>query len=371
MPDQLKVVVLDDDSIRKNQIREALPDYIDVICSGFTESAKNQIRPQQDNRKTDLVIMNAEDGAGSAPAFFSWLKNEQGLERVPVLLLCRDAFSDEALSFLETGDAEYYEGAFDPDHFFMKVMEVIDAAEMASEEIYEPSFREKDPDERLFGQSIKPLGETEDTVKRSIVLQHEEQLLQLDQALERGKKKQEKIREIMDLALKYKDEILAEEKEAAEQKKQALNNDGDPAGSLHRLDGSKVEQILSEEENRRTIVLVDHDQKNRKLCELFLKSDYDVVTLSTGMSAIDYFVRRKADLLLISYSMPILNGLKILDSIRWQPNGKKVPAIFLADEMSETVRKQCQKERVVGILTKPVQKAALRRSVDAVLSTLK
>ena len=366
MSDRLRIVIFDDDINRKEQIKEHMPDYMDTIFCGNLDVAKKSIA---DADKTDLVVLNADEESGRSLSLFGWLKEDAKHASVPVLLLCEDAFSDRVLDFLDIGDAAFYEGDFDPDYFFMQVMETIDEAEMAPDEIEEPSYLEKDPD-RILGLSVKPVGEDEDTIKRSIVLQHEEQLQQLDQAIERGRQKQQKLKEIMTLAIKYKEEIRREQE--AETKESIKENTPKGPEGLHRLSGEKVESMLSDEEDgRRTIVVIDNDHKNRKLCELFLQSDYRVVLESSGMGAIDYFVKAKADLILLSFRMPILDGLKILDSIRWQPNGKKVPVIFMTDEDIESVRKQCQRERVVGLLTKPVQKNALRRSVDAVLSTIK
>ena len=365
MTDMLKIVVIDDDPTRRDQIRDNMPDYMNVVFCGYNESAKSVIRPSQDGTETDLVVLNAEDERGAAPVIFTWLKSEAGLDTIPVLLLCEDAFSDQALAFLDIGDADYYEGDFDPDHFFMQVMEMIEEAQMAPDEVMEPSYSEERDLDRILGLSLKPVGENEDTIKRSIVLQHDEQLQQLDQALERGKRKQQKIKEIMELAIKYKEEIIREEEqriqiameqEAAQKEEKAKK----PAKDLHRLKGENAWEMLSdpEEDNRRVVVVVDDDPNK-------------VVLISSGMSAIDYFVKAKADLLLISFRMPVLDGLKILDSIRWQPNGKKVPVIFMTDDDMDAVRAQCQKERVVGLLKKPVSKQALRRSADAVLSSIK
>lgn len=377
MTDRLKVVVIDEDDARKYMIKDILPDYIDVSLTGMVDSAKDLIRPDRDGRKTDLVILNADNTRGFALSLFRWMKTgEAGLETIPVILLCEDAFADHILAFLELDEVEFYEGEIDPDLFFMQVMDVIERAEMAPDPVEEPSYIEKDST-RIQGHSVKPQGETEDTVRRSIVLQHDDQLKQLDQAIERGRKKQEKIKEIMELAIRYKEEKAL----AALEEDDDLLLDEEPVcgvDDLHRLEGPEALRMLEEEadvpeeqdEKKHTVVIVDYDPKNRKLCELFLKSSYQVVSFTSGMNAIDYFVKSKADLLLISFHMPILNGNKILDSIRWQPNGKKVPVIFMAEGDLESVRQQCKKEYVVGLLPKPVSKKVLQRSVDAVFSTI-
>ncbi len=375
MPDRLKLVILDDNDERRYLIRDMLPDYIDAVFSPLRDNALSLIKIEASGRKTDLVIMNADDETGVALSLFSRMKSSEDLYRIPVLLLCEDAFSDRVLEFLEFGDAEFAEGELDPDLLFMQIMDMIDAAEMAPEDWSEPLYTvEKDPG-RVQGLSLKPLGEDEDTIRRSIVLQHEEQLRQLDEAIERGRKKQEQIKELMALAVQYKEELSAlDEMKSAEKPSAEAQSAEKP---LHELSGESALKVLSgteeeePEEKKPTIVVVDYDVRNRKLCELFLQLDYKVVSITTGMGAIDYFVKSKADLMLLSTGMPILDGYKILDSIRWQPNGKRVPVLFMAEGDLEEERKKCgQKERVVGILSKPVTKTSLRRSVDVVLHTL-
>ncbi|MBO4903532.1 MAG: response regulator [Lachnospiraceae bacterium] len=377
MSDALKVVVVDDSDERRYQIRETLPDYMEASFPGMGELAKRVILPDANTKQADLVILNADDATGHCLELFRWMREEEpSLMAVPVLLLCADAYDDRVMSFLEIGDADYYEGEINGDLLFMQMMEMIDAAEMAPEYLPEPSFTEKDP-ARAFGISVKPLGEDEDTIRRSIVLQHEEQLKQLDEAVERGRKKQEKIKEILDLAIKYKEEKKLEtagtETEPVTETEKQTEKEADqetgkgPATVNGNADGEEVN-----EEKKRTVVIVDYDLKNRKLCELFLKTEYNVVVIDSAMSAIDYFVRSKADILLLSYQMPILSGVKILDSIRWQQNGKRVPVIFMTEDNPDDAKRNCRnKERVVGILTKPVSKGTLKRSVSAVLSTLK
>ncbi len=368
MNDKLKIIVIDDDRERIEQIKDLLPDYMDVTAGDYGEGAKEAIRPDRSGRQTDLIIMNADDKRGRSLYMFDWMKSEPGLERIPVILLVEDEFSDRVMSFLEIADAEFYEGPIDPDEFFMLVTGVINEAEMGPELPEEPVYLEKEST-RIQGLSVRPVGEGAGTVRRTIVLRHDDQLKQLDQALERGRKKQEKLREIMAYAVQYK-----EKKKKDRQEEERRSGEPQPEGvSLHKLNRADVAKMLEEEEETdlRTVVIVDDDRKNRRLCELFLRSSYHVVCFASGMSAIDYFVKNRADLLLLSYEMPVLDGLKVLDSIRWQPNGKKVPVIFMTEDDIEAVREQCRKERVVGMLAKPVQKAALRRAVNAVLMTLK
>lgn len=397
---KLRVVVIDDNEERKKNIRDILPEYMEVIPTVYGNSAKEKIVPTASGIKCDLVIMNADDRRGQAIYMFDWMVKDEGglgLDRIPVLLLVEDEFSDRVMSFLEIGDAEFYEGDINPDEFFLLVTSIINEAEFLPEPSEsEPIYSEKSAD-RLYGMSFKPEGEDEDTVKRSVVYNDEDQLAHLDVALERGRRKQELIREIMEAAQTLKNEGLLEDEEpeiedtdVEETVSAGINTQeqmspysrytsNDP--SLHNLDANKVSAMLDETLSQyedpmqngvyrieKTIAVVDADIYNLNICDMYLRRRYNVVLLNSGMSAIDYFVKNKADLLLISYNMPVLDGVKILDSIRWQPNGKKVPTIFMADGNLELIKPRCRKEWVVGMLQKPLSQMALKQAVEAVFA---
>lgn len=392
---KLRVVVIDDDDARKKNIQKILPEYLEVSTTAFGNSAKELIKPTADGRKCNLVIMNADDRKGQALYIFDWMKgDEEGLylDMVPVLLLVEDEFSDRVLSFLEIGDAKFYEGAIDPDEFFLMVTSILNEAEfMLDPELAQPSYTEKSSD-RISGMSIKPEGEDENTVKRSVVFNDNEQIERLNAALERGRKKQELIREIMQAAINLKEENAA----ANNRNEHDIDMDDIDLGekvveqpksnvkSLYNLDAQRVSEMLDEtlakyeepteehaSETQRTIVVVDADVQSLKMCELCLNRRYNVVLLNSGMSAIDYFVKNRADLLLISYSMPYIEGVRILESIRWQPNGKMVSAIFMAEGNLELIKPQCRRERVVGMLQKPISPTAIKQAVEAVFAGMR
>lgn len=368
---KLKVVVIDDDDERKQNICEILPDYLDIVPVTYGNKAKDAI-----HLSCNLIIMNADDRRGQALYMFDWLKKDeegQNLDRIPVLLLTEDEFSDRVMSFLEIGDAEIYEGKIIPDEFFLLVTSILNEAEFMPEfEETEVHYIEKSFD-RIHGLSIKPAGEDETSVKRSAVFNNSEQLEHLDAALERGRKKQQLLKEIMSSAIELKEE-------------KALKNTK-PKESLHKLDAVKVSEILEEEPVKfespkkpetpvlnasypveKTIAVVDADINTLNFCEVYLKRRYNVVLLNSGMNAIDFFVKNKADLLLISYEMPLLDGVKILDSIRWQPNGARVPAIFMTEGNLELIKPRCRKEYVIGMLQKPLSVLTLKQVIDAVFA---
>ncbi|HOO27665.1 MAG TPA: response regulator, partial [Lachnospiraceae bacterium] len=375
---KLKIVILDDNAERRNIISGFMPPYMECFAVPYGDTAKNLIRPDADGRVTDMVIMNADDNKGHGLYMFDWMKTKEaglGLKKIPVILLTAEEFSERVLDFLEIGDAEFYVGEPDEDKLYSLIMRVFDKVELGPDPKEEPLLytEERDAD-KISGLTVKPVGE-EGVLKRSIVLSLDEQRMHLEQALERGRKRTEQLRELIEMALRMKEEKKArlnmEQPESIQQKapwtpvwirpeSQKYASGPVRLGASVYRNMSFIEPLNPDgADTKKTIVIVDGDIRNLKTCELYLKNRYDVVSMETGMQAIDFFVRSKADLLLLSYAMPLLDGLKILESIRWQPNGRMVPVIFMAEGNLLEIGKQCRQAGSAGLLRKPISKSAL------------
>ena len=77
------------------------------------------------------------------------------------------------------------------------------------------------------------------------------------------------------------------------------------------------------------IVLVDDDDSFRESLGLNLVDEgFDVLTFSAGEPALDYFRRGgEADVILLDWRMPVMNGLEVLRHLR--RTGTTTPVIFL------------------------------------------
>lgn len=210
--DDLKVVIVDDNPKNRDLIDSFLPEYAKGIKSGFGEDAMRAVCPDNGGRTPDLIVINGEDRKGMSLFLFDWIRNKSRLDsisQVPVVILVDEEFSDKALDFLEIGEATFYEGELEENNFFSIMNEAIESMEFASEPI-EPSFTAEKTFERIMGLSVKVKGES-DGRKRSAVLDMDKQLENLQAALERGRRKTERIKELMGNASEYKSRKKAEE----------------------------------------------------------------------------------------------------------------------------------------------------------------
>ncbi|MBP3232746.1 MAG: response regulator [Anaerovibrio sp.] len=88
-----------------------------------------------------------------------------------------------------------------------------------------------------------------------------------------------------------------------------------------------TEPIIAD--GRKRILLVDDDMTYAEMIRGWLKDYYRVYIVTAGMNAISFLIRNRADLILLDYEMPVVNGAQVLQMLRQEPATRDLPVIFL------------------------------------------
>lgn len=83
------------------------------------------------------------------------------------------------------------------------------------------------------------------------------------------------------------------------------------------------------ENRKKTVLIVDDDITYMRTIYEWLKDTYHVGMASSGVQAISYLARNKADLVLLDYEMPIANGPQVLEMLRSDSETGQIPVMFL------------------------------------------
>ncbi len=86
---------------------------------------------------------------------------------------------------------------------------------------------------------------------------------------------------------------------------------------------------IASDEFRKTILIVDDDPTYLGLVREWLRSKYKVAMATSGLQAIKWLGKNKADLILLDYEMPVTTGPQVLEMLRSEEETKKIPVIFL------------------------------------------
>ena len=79
----------------------------------------------------------------------------------------------------------------------------------------------------------------------------------------------------------------------------------------------------------KSILIVDDDATALRSMKSLLSTHYKILVANSGMNAITILAKNKVDLILLDFEMPIVNGPKVLEMIRSDPNTSNIPVMFL------------------------------------------
>jgi phosphoserine phosphatase RsbU/P len=123
--------------------------------------------------------------------------------------------------------------------------------------------------------------------------------------------------------------------------------------------------------HRSKILIVDDSKVIVLLINSILQEDYDTVTASDGLQAIEVNNREKPDLILMDVEMPNMNGYEACKIIKEQSENTFTPIIFITSKSDLQSIKTGLRAGAEDYLAKPFEPEELLVRVQAVLRTKK
>lgn len=129
-------------------------------------------------------------------------------------------------------------------------------------------------------------------------------------------------------------------------------------------EAARAEEVRQEKAARKKHVLVvDDDPMMLKLIKEHLRENYNVATATSGKTAFKFLEKKKTDLILLDYAMPVENGPAVLEKLHADDATKDIPVVFLTGVME---RDKIQKALVLkpqGYLLKPIDREKLLETI--------
>jgi two-component system chemotaxis response regulator CheY len=117
------------------------------------------------------------------------------------------------------------------------------------------------------------------------------------------------------------------------------------------------------------ILVVDDSPSMRRILQTTLKAaGYDVTDAPNGKEALEAIKLKLFDLVLTDLSMPIMDGLTLIRSLRMLSAYKNVPIVVLTTEVNPEKIKQAKELGATGWVVKPFDGAQLLGAVRKVLA---
>ena len=118
-----------------------------------------------------------------------------------------------------------------------------------------------------------------------------------------------------------------------------------------------------EQQRKKCILIVDDDPTYIQMIREWLKDIYRVGMANSGTQAVAWLATNKADLILLDYDMPVLDGPTVLKMLRSESFSSSTPVMFLTG-------KSDRKSVTDVIALKPADYLLKSISRDKLLETL-
>lgn len=130
----------------------------------------------------------------------------------------------------------------------------------------------------------------------------------------------------------------------------------------------------------RSVLLVEDNLVNQTVAtKLLQRTGYEVTAASNGQEAIEWFEKRRFDLILMDVQMPVLGGIEATRSIRarearrsWAMSGRWeiTPIIAMTAHVMQGDRERCLEAGMDDYVSKPIQPAELFAAIERVFGRL-
>jgi DNA-binding response OmpR family regulator len=104
---------------------------------------------------------------------------------------------------------------------------------------------------------------------------------------------------------------------------------------------------------KKTILIVEDEQPLIKaLNKKMLDSGFDTLQAEDGLTGLKLALEKKPDLILLDIIMPKLDGMSLLQKLRKDSRGKKIPVIILSNLSDADKAQEAEKRGVHDFLIK-------------------
>ena len=121
-----------------------------------------------------------------------------------------------------------------------------------------------------------------------------------------------------------------------------------------------------------TILVVEDNEMNRKLCRAILESQHaSVIEAETAETGLELLEQQRPDLVLMDIQLPGMDGLQATKKIKENPAWREIPVIALTAYTQNGDEKNIQEDGFESYISKPYSIATLVDEVDRILQQSK
>ncbi len=118
------------------------------------------------------------------------------------------------------------------------------------------------------------------------------------------------------------------------------------------------------DKRKKSVLIVDDDITYMRTVYEWLKGSYHIGMASSGIQAISYLARNRADLILLDYEMPIADGPQVMSMLKSDSEMESIPVMFLTGHGDRDSVLSVVGLSPVDYLLKTIDKETLLKKID-------
>ena len=123
------------------------------------------------------------------------------------------------------------------------------------------------------------------------------------------------------------------------------------------------------ESRKHHILMCDDDMMFLKMMQEWLSEKYRITVVRSGTMAVPFALNNDPELILLDYEMPVMNGPKVLETLRNDKKTAQIPVVFLTGHSDKDSVLEVMKMHPQGYLLKSTKKEDILASIDNFFAT--
>ena len=133
----------------------------------------------------------------------------------------------------------------------------------------------------------------------------------------------------------------------------------------------KVQQLLSDNTNKPTVLVIDDNNDIRQYEHTLLQDDYIVLEAADGKEGLDVAKKEVPDLVICDVMMPVMDGLEFTQNLKTHTATSHIPVIMLTAKNLEEHRAEGYGHGADSYITKPFHSKVLLARIENLLKQRK
>jgi CheY-like chemotaxis protein len=116
------------------------------------------------------------------------------------------------------------------------------------------------------------------------------------------------------------------------------------------------------------VLLLDDDHGVLDLLEVYLYGDYEIITALNGFEGLKKADELLPDFIITDIMMPVMDGIKFLNTLRKRPETAKIPVIAITSFTKKMNEKSLLNMGFNGVVFKPLTREAVLEVIHNVFN---